>query len=224
MQENIKWPSKHKIKPDEEGNQIAWLILSAVKKLRVGRNKLASFLKGSRSKMVAPISDEQIYGGLCWIDIATIRDLIEQLERMGFIQRKAIENNPFYSILELTEAGKKVLDEKIRIPTQITRRVKPVSVGVSEKTTYELFKHGKTIGEIALERNLAESTIYTHLYRLIVNNYLSSSEVVSKDTLKRISDATARFDSLPSVKEIKEILPDIGYDEIRCTLAGIRKK
>ena len=63
---------------------------------------------------------------------------------------------------------------------------KPVKVGESEMATFELFSGGKNIEEIAKERNLAVSTIYAHLYHLIANDYLSSTDVVSEEKIKQI--------------------------------------
>ena len=93
----------------EETHQITWIILNAVKHTKIGKHKLAEFLKGSKAKDVANLSSQQGYGGLLWYDIATIIGFIEQLEQMGFIKRVRLTIDDYYSALELTEAGKKVL-------------------------------------------------------------------------------------------------------------------
>src|SRR3989344_1757271 len=149
----------------KNSDQIVWIILNAVKDLKVGKHKLAQFLKGSKAKDVANLSSQQGYGGLLWYDIATIIGFIEQLEQMGFIKRVRLTIDDYYSALELTEAGKKVLEEKIKVELQIIKRDKPIVIGTSEKATFGLFKAGKSTEEISKERNLAISTIYEHLYR-----------------------------------------------------------
>lgn len=164
-----------------ETYQITWIILNAVKELKVGKHKLAEFLKGSNAKDIAHLSNQQGYGGLLWCDIATIIGFIEQLEQMRLILRKKEAIDDYYSTLELAEAGEKVLNEKMKIELQIIKREKPIAVGQTEKMTYELFKEGKTIEEIAKTRNLAVSTIYDHLYRLVANSYLSSSDFVPEN-------------------------------------------
>ena len=98
---------------------------------------------------------------------------------------------------------------------------KPLIVGDSCRQTYEQLKQGKTPVEIAKERNLAETTIYAHFAMLIAAGQISSLDVVSEDTDKKVREAAKRFRT-PSMKEIKEVLPDVSYEEIRCVLAGIK--
>ena len=192
----------------KDSDKIVWIILNSVKNTKIGKYKLAEFLKGSKAKDVAHLSNQQGYGGLLWCDIQTITGFIEQLEQMGLIARKRIAIDDYYSILELTEAGEKVLEEKIKIELQFMKKEKPITVGDSEKITLELFKTGKTIEEIAKERNLAQSTIYDHLYRLVANNYLSSSEFIPESVIKQILEAKNKLPNASKLKEIKEILSE----------------
>lgn len=209
-------------KPKSETCQITWIILNAVKRLKVGKIKLAQFLKGSKSKEITHISDKVIYGGLMWHDIPTITGFIDQLENIGLIRKNAPPGIPhFYSTYELTEAGEKVLSEKREIPLQIVKQAKPITVGDSEMETLRLIKDGKSVGEIARERNLVETTIYAHAFRLIINRQLTSKDVISEEAIRRITDAAKRFPAKPSTKELKELLPDLSYEEIRCALAGM---
>src|SRR3989338_9240003 len=99
----------------EDASQITWIVLNAVRNLQTGVDKLALFLKGSKSKLVIPIESKQLFGGLIWHDIPTIKGFIKQLIDMEFIRKKKIQGYTYsYPILEVTEAGKKVLDEKIK--------------------------------------------------------------------------------------------------------------
>ena len=209
----------------EDTYQIVWIILNAVKNLQCGVDKLALFLKGSKSKLVVPIESKQLFGGLMWHDIPTIKGFIKQLIGMELIRKKTIQGYIYdYSILELTEAGSKVLNEKIKIELQIIKEQKLITVGESEMKTFELFSERKNIEEIAKERNLAVSTIYAHLYHLIANNYLSSSDVVEEERIKQITEAYIQFKSEPKLKELKEKLPEnISYGEIRCVVADMNK-
>ena len=77
---------------------------------------------------------------------------------------------------------------------------------------------GKTVSVISKERNLTESTIYTHCFRLIVNQLLSNSDILSSETVQKVNDAVNKLTE-PTVKAVKELLPEISYDEIRCVLA-----
>ena len=214
------------IKDKEDTSQITWIILNAVKNLQLGVNKLALFLKGSKSKMVMPIESQQLFGGLMWHDIPTITNFIKQLIEIGLIKQKIMQGAVYsYPILELADAGKKVLDEKIKIKLQIIKEQKPVTVGESEEKTFELFGLGKNIEEIAKERNLEISTIYSHLHNLVANNYLSSSDVVPEEKIHRVIEVYNQFKNEPRLKELKEKLPEnISYGEIKCVLADLKKK
>ena len=116
------------------------------------------------------------------------------------------------------------MDEKIKIELQIIKEQKPITVGDSEMETFKLFGERRAIQDIAKERNLSVSTIYTHMYHLIVNDYLSSSDVVSEEKIKHITEVYKQFKNEPKLKELKEMLPeDISYDEIRCVVADLKK-
>lgn len=202
----------------KDSDQIVWIILNAARNTKIGKYKLAEFLKGSKAKDVANLSNQQGYGGLLWYDIPTIISFIEQLEEMDLLRRLTFHD--YYSALELAEAGKKVLEEKIRIELQIIKKEKPLNIGDSEKITLKLFKEGKNIEEIAKERGLVISTIYDHLYKLVANGYLSSSEFIPEIIIKQILEAKNKLPNAAKLKEIKEMLPeDITYNEIRCVLA-----
>ena len=202
----------------EETHQITWVILKAAENINAGKYKLAEFLKGSKAKDVAHLSNEQGYGGLLWLNIGIIVAFIEQLEEMGFIKRTSIED--YYSVLGMTEAGRKVLDEKIRIELQIIKKEKPLTVGDTERITLELFKKGKSVPEIAYERKLAFSTVFEHMRRLVSNVHISSSEFVEEGKINKILEARGKLKKHFMLREIKEILPDdITYDEIQCVLA-----
>ena len=208
---------KNTAKMIEETYQITFVILRAAEKINVGKHKLAEFLKGSKSKDVVHLSSEQGYGGLLWFNIDEIVVFIEQLEEMGFIKRTSLDD--YYSVLELTEAGRKVLDEKIEIQLLFIKKEKPLTVGDTERATLELFKKGKSVPEIGYERKLAFSTIFEHMRRLLANCYVSSAEFVEQDKIDKILEARGKLKRHFRLREIKKILPEnISYDEIKCVL------
>ncbi len=212
------------LKMETQNEKVAQIILRVVDSVQLGKHRLAGFLKGSKSKEIASIAHKIFFGGLMWHDIPTIEGFIEQLEKMEFIRRTQVDQ--FYSYYVLTHAGRKAMNENIQIPLQIIKKHKPITVGESEKETLNLVRQGKTIHEIAKTRNLAESTVYTHAYRLIVNEQLSSSEIVSKEVYGKIKEICSKYEKQPSLKEVKEQLPaEISYEHIRCVVAeSFRRK
>lgn len=208
---------------EEEQKQVALIILRAVQYLQTGKNKLASFLRGSHSKI---IKDKELdrkagYGALLWHDIPTIRGFINQLEEMRFIKHYLVQTGMYsYPILILTDAGKKSLEEKLMIPLQIRKEVKPIRIGDSEKETLSLFKQGCKPNEIAKRRGLAISTVFSHFHKLISVDEISARQCISDEVIKKVLKAKQQVKNKSSLKEIKHILPEeITYEEIRAVLS-----
>ncbi len=209
--------------PKDEQKQIALIILRATHYLQTGKNKLALFLRGSHSKLVRDkeLDRKAGYGALLWQDIPTINGFIDQLEDMGFIKPYLVQTGIYpYPILVLTEAGKKALEEKLEIPLQMRKEIKPIAVGDSEKETLVLFRQGCKPDEIAKRRGLANSTIFGHLHKLIFVGEINARQCISDDVIKKVLQAKQQFAHESSLKELKQILPEeITYEEIKAVLA-----
>lgn len=90
----------------------------------------------------------------------------------------------------------------------------------SAATTYRMFKQGMTRHEIAIERNMAVSTITVHLTRYVATGELSVSEVVTPVTANAIASAIKKVGFSGGMTAIKNALPsDISYDDIRLVAA-----
>ncbi len=206
--------------------QVAVLILQTVQHLQTGKEKLASFLRGSHSKLVTEgrLDQQQGYGALLWDDIPTIKDYIDQLMRMNLLRQRFVRT-PFYSypILEMTDAGRKVLDEKktiLLLKRKSGQHKKPLIVGDTHKETLLLFKNGLSPPEIAERRGFVLSTIYGHLADLIAKGEIKAVDCVSEEIIKIVLKAKENYVG-SSLKELKEMLPfEITYEEIKIVLAG----
>ena len=58
--------------------------------------------------------------------------------------------------------------------------------GNSDRLSFELFRSGKTIAEIAAERTLATSTIESHLYRYVGSGEIKLNELLSAEKIQSI--------------------------------------
>ena len=86
--------------------------------------------------------------------------------------------------------------------------------------SFNLYKEGKSIAEIAAERNLATTTIERHLASFIASKQINIDDLVSAEKQKLIKEAIAIHGRL-STKTLKENLPeDISYGEIRMVMAA----
>jgi hypothetical protein len=102
------------------------------------------------------------------------------------------------------ERKEKSLEEKI--PTNIV--------------SFNLYKEGKSIEEIAKERNLAITTIEGHLASFVANGELDIHEIVSEEKQNLINEAVKIY-GRESFKILKENLPqEITYGEIRMVMAS----
>ncbi|HXS58728.1 MAG TPA: helix-turn-helix domain-containing protein [Hanamia sp.] len=100
---------------------------------------------------------------------------------------------------------------------------------VEEKTdtnilSYNLFKEGKSMAEIAKERNLAIGTIEGHLASFVADGELDINEMVSMAKQLLIKDAF-KIHGTSGTKNLKDNLPeDITYGEIRMVMAAEKMK
>ncbi len=90
--------------------------------------------------------------------------------------------------------------------------------------SYNLFKEGKSMAEIAKERNLAIGTIEGHLASFVANGELDINEMVSMAKQLLIKDAF-KIHGTSGTKNLKDNLPeDITYGEIRMVMAAEKMK
>ena len=84
-----------------------------------------------------------------------------------------------------------------------------------------MFKEGKTMAEIAADRNLAVSTIESHLARFVKWGDIKIDELVSREKLVLIEAALADFkgSSITPVKQ--QLSDDVSFGEIRLVMAGL---
>ncbi len=85
----------------------------------------------------------------------------------------------------------------------------------SKKLSLDLFKSGKSIDEIALERNFARSTVEGHLAHYVGIGKLDIYDVVSKSKVEEVTDYFKQSNS-KSIVNVKTALGDnISYGELR---------
>ncbi|MCX6741655.1 MAG: reverse transcriptase domain-containing protein [Candidatus Pacearchaeota archaeon] len=91
-----------------------------------------------------------------------------------------------------------------------------------QKTLFQ-FKKGLSIKEIALNRNMKESTIWAHLANLIEHKQISVRDVLPNEKITKIlKKVYSKNDSLKTIK--KRLKDETNYDEIACVMASIKSK
>lgn len=102
-----------------------------------------------------------------------------------------------------------------------TKSAKPRKPGVHSETfiaTFDLFKEGKTVNEIAAIRGYTVQTIYNHLMDFLIDNKIMLNELVSPEKINPIREAIALTNG-QQLKPIKEKLgDDYEYHEIKSVM------
>jgi hypothetical protein len=93
--------------------------------------------------------------------------------------------------------------------------------GDSHAETFKLYKEGKSVADIAMERSLAISTIEGHLCKFIRSGGISIHELVSREKFILIESELKDFDGT-STGPVKHKLPnDISFGEIKMVMASL---
>jgi len=101
------------------------------------------------------------------------------------------------------------------------KKIKNTSPKTNTKTeSFQLFKAGKAIAEIAKERNLSVSTIEGHLAYFVGTRDIAINELVDMNKQKLINDAIGQY-GMASHKTLIDHLPkNISYGELRMVIAA----
>lgn len=92
-------------------------------------------------------------------------------------------------------------------------------------TSFKLYKQGKTVKEIAKERDLNQQTIVRHLAHYVANGMISVDELVPSGRADSIREIISGLGSVKSLSAIKEACPsDITYQDIVLVIAGMESQ
>ncbi|QWX85289.1 DNA helicase RecQ [Cellulophaga sp. HaHaR_3_176] len=103
---------------------------------------------------------------------------------------------------------------------------KSIKKSDTHKVTYQLYKEGLSIDEIAIKRNLKSPTIYSHIAKLYSEGKpINIFDFVSKSEVASIKKAKTELESPPALKPYFDHFEEqIDYFKIRLALAVIDKE
>lgn len=161
---------------------------------------------------------------------------LTDLERMFFRQLQFIYKAEALvnSVIENTQVTKDSLKEtdlykereKIK---RVTKEKTPKKKAKKEKVdtkllTYNLFKEGKTIEEIAKERGLVSSTIEGHLAHYVHEGEIDVYQFLTKEQLKEILSTIDEFDTI-HLGELRNALEKkFSYSQLRMAIAHLTRE
>jgi len=131
-------------------------------------------------------------------------EILEAVEE--YCSRNGIETN--MAALPSKASKEKALREKNAVAKTDTKTV-----------SFNLYKKGKTIAEIASARNLTVGSIENHLIPFISDGEIDINDIVPEKKQKLIAEAVAIHGSQSQTTIIKNLPDDITYGEIRMVLA-----
>ncbi len=104
-----------------------------------------------------------------------------------------------------------------------TQRTKRDATGKDTyRISFEMFRDGRSIDEIARERGVQLSTVENHLARFVTTGELKLDELVPIHKIETIRDAVLKFNDGGALSPIKELLgDDYTYGEIRAVIASM---
>ena len=128
-------------------------------------------------------------------------DIIDAVE--SYCSRNGIETN-----MAALPAKEKAQREKMAVTKTDTKAI-----------SFNLFKEGKTLAEIAAERNLTVGTIESHFVPFIADGEIDINDLVNAKKQQAILSAVAIHGSLSHKTLIDNLPADISYGEIKMVLA-----
>lgn len=92
--------------------------------------------------------------------------------------------------------------------------------------TFEMFKEGCTVPDIAFRRGLSRSTIVSHLTKYVANGTLSADRLISNDRYYAVMDfLEENIDKASSIKQLSELCGHkFADEELRIGIASINSK
>ena len=112
------------------------------------------------------------------------------------------------------------IDLKTRARKQKSRTKRDSSGDDTYTTSLKMFRSGKSPAEIAATRELALTTVETHLAKFISNGEIGLEELVSHDKVGPIRNAIIEANAGTAIGPVKELLGDgYSYGEIRAVAA-----
>ena len=87
--------------------------------------------------------------------------------------------------------------------------------------TLEMLKEGKSVEEIARERQLGETTNYAHCVRLIRLEKLELDEVLERDRINALSDVFDEYNGMSLTPLKEKVGNDFTWEELKLYQASL---
>src|SRR5262249_4085528 len=207
-------------------------MLSCVARMegRFGKAMVASVLRGSKAKNIIANELDRLstYGLLGEYTQDELTRFLNALIVAGCIQ----QSPGAYPVISLTALGREVMLDRARVELDLEaveadisdeEIALPANVSGTREITFEFYRQGLRIEDIAAKRNLKPVTIEEHLAALIEEGREINLDDLVEQSDSALIEAAARKCGLDALRPIKDKLPErIGYGQIRLVVAALR--
>lgn len=150
-------------------------------------------------------------------------DTAEALKSIPYFGGKGVEKYGLELLGIIRQFMKENQLERPKIKEIFVPKELPEEKKDTKEVTYELFLQGKSIEEIAKERELVSGTIAGHLEHYIRNGSLRLEQVIPTDKLNKITQYVKENGTSQSLTVMKVSLGDsISYAELKLAMAALR--
>jgi ATP-dependent DNA helicase RecQ len=118
----------------------------------------------------------------------------------------------------------KIDSKKAKAPTRTKTATARPSSGKTQRESFDLYRTGMNIGEIAALRGIATTTVESHLCSFIQSGEMEVYEMVPAEKMPYIQDAIANYgaDRLAPLKEV--LGEDYSYAEIKAVVSWMKRE
>lgn len=181
-------------------------VLDHIKSL-AGEKKVKAYI--DELKDVENLFFRQLY--FMYKSEAIIKSIIEQTE----VSKDELKKSNLY------EQRQEIAAQTIRAERTRNAREKKAPRPKTSEVSFELFKQGKTVEEIAAERKLTTGTIRSHFVPYLKNKTIKITALVPEEKVNTIITCIRKTEA-STLTEVKHALgEDFSYDEIRLVMASM---
>lgn len=152
-------------------------------------------------------------------------DQLSRITGFGAVKLKQYGNDFIKIIQEYCGLNDIETGQQYHYPAEIkvkkikTQKVKKID---TKKVSFDLFRSGKSLTDIAKERNLSVNTIEGHLIHFIETGDINIDELLDKKKQKAISKVMD-ISEIKTLTALKDQLPDMSYSELKWMIAFEKK-
>ena len=179
------------------------------------------------------LADEQdvpaftVFSDATLVELATYlpltRDEISRITGFGQVKMERY-GDAFLRVVQEFAGDQNLQSQMHTAPQKRERKSGPLKAGDTHRVTFELYKAGNDIDDIAGMRGLQRATIETHLALFIASGELPVGRLLSEEKLALIRPVVGRLGSLV-IGPIRAALGDaVSYGEIRYAIAEMERQ